>query len=141
MASAGAVSSKAARKLHALLSRHIDFVKGEVKIETRVDAYGEEDVTKTVAGMRIIPLAQPLVLMLKEWKLRTKREKPDELVFPNKRGWYTGHNNMIKRKFLPCSISSRRSTGRTRSSIRNPLLVSIGMRCDTLPYHAGSRPA
>ena len=23
------------------------------------------------------------------------------LVFPNKRGWYTGHDNMVKRKFLP----------------------------------------
>jgi hypothetical protein len=22
-------------------------------------------------------------------------------VFPNKRGWYTGHDNMIKRNFLP----------------------------------------
>jgi integrase len=51
--------------------------------------------------MRTIPLAQPLVLMLKEWKLRTKRKKADELVFPNKRGWYVGHDNMIKRKFLP----------------------------------------
>src|SRR6202042_3731210 len=80
---------------------HLDLVKGELKIETRVDAYGEEDVTKTAAGMRIIPVAQPLVLMLKEWKVRTKRKKAGDLVFPNKRGWYTGHDNMIKRKFLP----------------------------------------
>jgi integrase len=70
-------------------------------LEARVDAYGEEDVTKTTAGMRVIPLAQPLVLMLKEWKLRTKRKKAGDLVFPNKRGWYTGHDNMVKRKFLP----------------------------------------
>jgi integrase len=46
-------------------------------------------------------LGQPLILMLKEWKLRTKRKKDDDLVFPNKRGWYTCHDNMIKRKFLP----------------------------------------
>lgn len=90
-----------AGELHALRWKHIDFMKGEVTIETRVDAYGEEDVTKTAAGMRTIPLAQPLVLMLKEWKLRTKRKKADELVFPNRRGWYTSHDNMIKRKFLP----------------------------------------
>lgn len=90
-----------AGELHALRWKHIDFTKGEVTIETRVDAYGEEDVTKTAAGMRTIPLAQPLVLMLKEWKLRTKRKKVDELVFPNRRGWYTSHDNMIKRKFLP----------------------------------------
>jgi integrase len=90
-----------AGELHALRWRHIDFAKEEVKVETRVDAYGEEDVTKTAAGMRTIPLAQPLVLMLKEWKLRTKRKKADDLVFPNRRGWYTSHDNMVKRKFLP----------------------------------------
>ncbi|HEY1745710.1 MAG TPA: tyrosine-type recombinase/integrase [Xanthobacteraceae bacterium] len=90
-----------AGELHALRWRHVDFAKAEVKIETRVDAYGEEDVTKTAAGMRTIPLADPLVLMLKEWKLRTKRKKADDLVFPNRRGWYTGHDNMVKRKFLP----------------------------------------
>jgi len=90
-----------AGELHALRWHHIDFATGEVKIETRVDAYGSEDVTKTSAGMRTIPLAQPLMLMLKEWKLRTKRKKPDELVFPNKRGWYMDHSHMVKRKFLP----------------------------------------
>ena len=100
LAFAGATGVRAG-ELHALRWRHIDFARGEVKIETRVDAYGEEDVTKTAAGMRTIPLAQPLILMLKEWKLRTKRKKDDELVFPNRRGWYTGHDNMIKRKFLP----------------------------------------
>ena len=90
-----------AGELHALRWHHLDFVKGEVKVETRVDAYNDEDVTKTAAGMRTIPLSQPLVLMLKEWKLRTKRKKTEDLVFPNKRGWYTGHDNMVKRKFLP----------------------------------------
>jgi integrase len=90
-----------AGELHALRWRHIDFAAGEVNIETRVDAYGDEDVTKTATGMRTIPLSQPLMLMLKEWKLRTKYKKADELVFPNKGGGYTGHDNMIKRKFLP----------------------------------------
>jgi integrase len=90
-----------AGELHALRWHHMDFGKGEVKVETRVDAYGDEDVTKTAAGMRTIPLAQPLILMLKEWKIRSKRKKAEDLVFPNKRGWYTGHDNMIKRKFLP----------------------------------------
>jgi integrase len=94
-----------AGELHALRWRHLDFAKGEVKIETRVDAYGEEDVTKTAAGMRAIPLSQPLVMMLKEWKLRTKRKKDDDLVFPNKRGWYTGHDNMVKRKFQPLFVT------------------------------------
>ncbi|MGY8666199.1 site-specific integrase [Bradyrhizobium sp. UFLA05-109] len=90
-----------AGELHALRWRHLDFATDEVTVETRVDAYGEEDVAKTAAGMRTIPLAQPLVLMLKEWKLRTKRKKPDDLVFPNESGTYTNHDNMVKRKFLP----------------------------------------
>jgi integrase len=90
-----------AGEFHALRWHHLDLTKGEAKIETRVDAYGEEDVTKTAAGMRTIPLSQPLVLMLKEWKLRTKRKKDDDLVFPSKRGWYVSHDNMVKRKFSP----------------------------------------
>ncbi|MDR3471222.1 MAG: site-specific integrase [Devosia sp.] len=90
-----------AGELHALRWHHVNFTKGEVKIETRVDAYHEEDVTKTVAGMRTIPLSQPLLLMLKEWKLRTKRKKAEDLVFPSRRGWYVGHDNMVKRKFNP----------------------------------------
>jgi integrase len=90
-----------AGELHALRWHHLNFVKGEAKIETRVDAYGEEDVTKTSASMRTIPLAQPVMLLLKEWKLRTTRKKSDDLVFPSKRGSYAGHDNMIKRKFLP----------------------------------------
>ena len=44
-----------AGELHALRWHHLDFAKGEVKVETRVDAYGDEDVTKTAAGMRTIP--------------------------------------------------------------------------------------
>jgi integrase len=38
---------------------------------------------------------------LKAWKLRTKFNKPDDLVFPNKKGGYVGHDNMVKRKFNP----------------------------------------
>lgn len=90
-----------AGELHALRWQHLDLSKGEVKVEARVDAYGDEDVTKTAAGMRTIPLAQPLILMLKQWKLRTKHKKPTDLLFPNKDGGYTGHDNMIKRKFAP----------------------------------------
>ena len=41
-----------AGELHALRWRHLDLGKAELTVETRVDAYGEEDVTKTAAGMR-----------------------------------------------------------------------------------------
>jgi integrase len=68
---------------------------------TRVDIYHEEDVTKTEAGMRTIPLGALVINELKAWKLRTKFNKPDDLVFPNKKGGYVGHDNMVKRKFNP----------------------------------------
>jgi hypothetical protein len=43
-----------AAELHALRWRHIDFDRREVRIETRVDPYGNEDVPKTKAGLRHI---------------------------------------------------------------------------------------
>jgi len=90
-----------AGEFHALRWRHVDLAAGEVTIETRVDAYGDEDVTKTAAGMRTVPLGAAVVTVLKEWKVRSKHSKADDLVFPNKRGGYTGHDNMVKRQFLP----------------------------------------
>ncbi|MEQ8251887.1 MAG: site-specific integrase [Oceanibaculum nanhaiense] len=90
-----------AGELHALRWRHIDLARGEVTVETRVDAYGQEDVTKTAAGMRTVPLGAAVVAMLKQWKLKAEWSRPDDLVFPNRRGGYTGHDNMVKRKFLP----------------------------------------
>jgi integrase len=90
-----------AGEFHALRWKHLDLVSGEALIETRVDAYGEEDVTKTEAGMRTIPLGAELVAELKAWRARTARPKDDDLVFPNKRGWYENHDNMVKRRFLP----------------------------------------
>lgn len=96
-----AASGVRAGELHALRWRHLDLDKGEVTIEARVDAYGEEDVTKTAAGMRTVPVGAGVATMLKEWKLRSTFKKPGDLVFPNKRGDHTGHDNMVKRQFLP----------------------------------------
>ncbi len=96
-----AATGARAGEFHALRWRHVDLVKGEVKIETRVDAHGSEDVTKTAAGMREIPLGADVVGLLKAWKLRSRFTKSNDLVFPNKRGKFTGHDNMVKRCFRP----------------------------------------
>lgn len=90
-----------AGELWALRWKHVDLVGGEVRIETRVDAYGEEDVTKTDAGMRTVPLGASVVSVLKAWKLRSKFSKTEDLVFPNEKGGYTCHPNLVKRRFLP----------------------------------------
>jgi integrase len=39
--------------------------------------------------------------MLKAWKLKSKFSKPDDLIFANRKGHFLGHDNMVKRWFLP----------------------------------------
>jgi integrase len=90
-----------AGEFHALRWRHLDFRAAEATIETRIDAHGEEDVTKTEAAMRVIPLGAEVIAELKAWRaLATFREDGD-LVFPTKHGSYENHDNMVKRHFLP----------------------------------------
>lgn len=90
-----------AGELHALRWRQLDLTSGIVTIETRVDAYGNEDVTKTEAGMRDIPLSAALIKALLAWKSRTAFKKPNDLVFPNRSGSYCSHDNMVKRHYQP----------------------------------------
>ncbi len=109
-----------AGELHALRWRHLDFNASEVTIETRVDRHRKEDVTKTKAGMRTIPLSAALVAALEAWRKQGWRKKPrgrrrelrnvvplesvarpEDLVFPNRWGGFESHTNMINRKFLP----------------------------------------
>ena len=79
----------------------VNFDKGELSISRRVDAYGEEGPPKSTAGVRIVPLSAQLVAMLKAWKLKSRFSKSDDLIFPNRVGHHFGHDNFIKRQFLP----------------------------------------
>jgi integrase len=81
--------------------RDVDFVKHELRISRRVDAYGEESAPKSIAGGRTVPLSDQLVAMLKTWRLKSQFSKMDDLIFPNRNGRYLGHDNLIKRQFLP----------------------------------------
>ena len=81
--------------------RDVDFVKHELRITRRVDVYGEEGAPKSIAGVRMVPLSNQLVAMLKSWRLKSQFSKMDDLIFPNRNGRYLGHDNLIKRRFLP----------------------------------------
>ncbi|WP_119462920.1 site-specific integrase [Rhodospirillaceae bacterium SYSU D60014] len=85
----------------ALRWRDLDLATGELHITRRVDVYGEEGAPKSAAGVRTVPVSGHLVTMLKVWKARSKFSKPDDLVFPNSDGNHTGHDNFVKRRFLP----------------------------------------
>ena len=103
---AGATGLRAG-EFHALRWRHLDLAKAEMMVQARVDAYGNEDVTKTAAGMRTIPLARTIVAELKAWRLQSPFSKPDDLVFPSRRGGYENHDNMVKRRLKPLFEAAR----------------------------------
>jgi integrase len=46
-------------------------------------------------------LAESLLLSLKEWKLHTPFKQPDDLIFPNRKGGYLIHDDIVKDKFYP----------------------------------------
>lgn len=81
--------------------RDVDLQNDKLHIGRRVDAYGEEGAPKSAAGVRTIPISNQLTAMLKAWKLKSKFKRPDDLIFPNSEGTYLGHDNLIKRRFLP----------------------------------------
>jgi len=81
--------------------RDVDMENGTLEISRRVDAYAEEGPPKSRAGGRIIPMSSQLTAILKTWKLKSKFKKPDDLIFPNSEGKHIGHDNLIKRRFLP----------------------------------------
>ena len=81
--------------------RDVDLEKCELRISRRVDAYGEEGPPKSSAGIRTVPMSAQLVSALKAWKLRSRFSKPEDLIFPNRQGGHIGHDNLIKRRFLP----------------------------------------
>ena len=81
--------------------RDADLDNGKLDISRRVDAYGDEGAPKSAAGVRSVPLSNQLVAMLKAWKLKSQFKKPGDLVFPNGEGKHVGHDNLIKRRFLP----------------------------------------
>ena len=39
--------------------------------------------------------------MLKAWKIKSQFSRSDDLIFPNREGQHLGHDNFIKRQFLP----------------------------------------
>jgi integrase len=81
--------------------RDVDLEVGQLHICRRVDAYGEEGVPKSAAGIRTVPMSSQLTARLRAWKLKSKFKAPDDLVFPNEEGNHTSHDNLVKRHFNP----------------------------------------
>jgi integrase len=90
-----------AGELHALRWKHVNFQRREVRIESRVDPFRTEDVPKTRAGLRTIPLGEAVIRALQGWRQKTRYAQSADLVFPNFRGEYWNHDAMVKSKWRP----------------------------------------
>lgn len=90
-------------ELYALRWEHIDLDEGFVRVETRVDKYGEEDDQgpKTDAGNRTIPLAKKVLAELKAFRDQGHPPRSDQLVFSNRAGNYVNHDTSMAREFRP----------------------------------------
>lgn len=83
----------------ALTWQHIDLKDGRLIINSRVDVYGNVDVTKSESGTREVPIAKSIATELAQWKLRTKFSRESDLIFPNEKGKFVDHHNFINRPF------------------------------------------
>jgi integrase len=88
-----------AGELHALRWHRINFDRKEVRVE--VDAYRDEHVPKTKAGLRTIPLGKSALRALHGWRELAAYAKAGDLVFPNFQGGYWNHDGTIKSKWRP----------------------------------------
>lgn len=87
----------------ALRWRHVDFERGFVQIETRINEDLEEDDQgpKSDAGTRKVPLGPPILTALKAWRSRTKFPHADDLIFPNRKGGFSSHSAMCRNRWRP----------------------------------------
>ncbi|CDM57176.1 tyrosine-type recombinase/integrase [Rhizobium favelukesii] len=90
-----------ASELYALRWKHVAFNAGELTVDGRVDAYKNEDTTKSTAGLRQVPLSSAMLAELRKWKEAANKSEADDLVFPNSKGGFLDHKNILKRDFRP----------------------------------------
>ncbi|ASY56350.1 site-specific integrase [Sinorhizobium sp. CCBAU 05631] len=96
-----AASGLRASEQWALKWKNVDLAAGKVTVDSRVDAFGGIDTTKSAAGKRTVPIGKSMVEALADWRNRSKHSKDEDFVFPDGRGNFTRHTNMTKRFWNP----------------------------------------
>jgi integrase len=115
----------------------VDLDKCELTINRRVDAYGEEGAPKSAAGVRTVPLSAQLVSALKAWKVRSRFSKAADLIFPNRQGTHIGHDNLIKRQFLPLFQGAQRFNWHALRHFAVSTWIEAGLTPKTVQTFAG----
>jgi integrase len=121
----------------AIRWRDVNFDKGQLRISRRVDAYGDEGAPKSTAGVRTVPLSAQLLSALKAWKVKSKFSKPDDLIFSNGSGGHIGHDNLIKRQFLPLFKGVRRFNWHGLRHFAVSTWIEAGLAPKTVQTFAG----
>lgn len=85
----------------ALRWRHVDLRARTVTVETRVDAFGDFDTTKSEAGKRTVPISKTLADELAARRTVASYKGDDDFVFPNSDGGFTRHTLFTKRRWKP----------------------------------------
>jgi integrase len=67
---------------------------------------------KTEAGKRTIPLAETALMLIEDWKRRTKKIDPEGLVFATRGGTPISPNNVLRRSIFPAcdTLGLKRAT-------------------------------
>jgi integrase len=82
-----------------------------------------------------VPLSVQLVSALKAWKVRSRFSKPEDLIFANWQGRHMGHDNLIKRRFLPLAAKDFNWHGLRHFAIST--WIEAGMAPKTVQTFAG----
>ena len=62
---------------------------------------GHFDTPKTSAGRRCLPIPKPVLALIQDWKQRSQRTRPDDLVFGTRNGLPDNPNNILRRHIYP----------------------------------------
>ncbi|WAJ31177.1 tyrosine-type recombinase/integrase [Antarcticirhabdus aurantiaca] len=89
-------------ELRGLRWQDVDLRKACIHVRQRVDEFGQIGPPKSEAGARTIPVPPPVIVALKEQKLR--QAKGVDFVFANPEGKPRSHTNTIDRGLMPAMI-------------------------------------
>lgn len=107
-----------ASELRGLRWIDIDFMKSELHVRQRADAYNEIGNPKSEDGERTIPVPPTTLTALRDWKVACPRRNGElHFVFPNGLGNVESHANIITRGLIPTWI---------RAGVTVPMLDAVG---------------
>jgi integrase len=94
-----------ASELRGLRWKDIDFAAKELHVRQRADCYNAIGRPKSEAGDRTVPVPEPVLNALREWKLKAPKSGLD-LAFANRKGNVQDYKNIVVCGLLPALIAA-----------------------------------